>query len=137
MAQSVRTWWQLQDFHDFDVLAISLLAPFSPHISPVSATASQVLPWLRYVSVHDPRAQKKNTTAVVNLTCLATKGLNLFLGGIQGLATKRMKYPGWEVFWKKMWPLLGWNAIKCVCPCGPAVCPRLNVLGEISSLWCL
>jgi hypothetical protein len=53
----------------------------SPHISPVSATASQVLPWLRYVSVPGTAAQLwspqrvKNTTAVVNLTCLATKGL--------------------------------------------------------------
>ena len=46
----------------------------SPHISPVSATASQVLPWLRYVSVHDPQ-RVKNTPAVANLTCLATKGL--------------------------------------------------------------
>ncbi|MEO2048866.1 MAG: hypothetical protein ABGX16_20100 [Pirellulales bacterium] len=27
----------------------------SPHISPVSATASQVLPWLRYVSACDPQ----------------------------------------------------------------------------------
>jgi hypothetical protein len=35
------------------------LAPFSsPYISPVSAAASQVLPWLRYVSARDPRAQK-------------------------------------------------------------------------------
>jgi hypothetical protein len=30
----------------------------SPDISPVSATASQVLPWLRYVSVHDPQRVK-------------------------------------------------------------------------------
>jgi hypothetical protein len=46
----------------------------NPNISPISATASQVLPWLRYVSVHDPQ-RVKNMTAVVNLTCLATKGL--------------------------------------------------------------
>jgi hypothetical protein len=46
----------------------------SPHSSSVSATASQVLPWLRYVSAHDPQ-RVKNTIAVVNLTCLATKGL--------------------------------------------------------------
>ncbi|MEO2049593.1 MAG: hypothetical protein ABGX16_23800 [Pirellulales bacterium] len=46
----------------------------SPHISPVSATASQVIPWLRYVSASDPQ-RIKNTTAVANLTCLATKGL--------------------------------------------------------------
>jgi hypothetical protein len=53
----------------------------NPHISPVSATASQVVPWLRYVSVPGTAAQLwspqrvKNTTAVANLTCLATKGL--------------------------------------------------------------
>jgi hypothetical protein len=52
-----------------------------PHISPVSAMASQVLPWLRYVSASGTAAQLwspqcvKNTPAVANLTCLATKGL--------------------------------------------------------------
>ncbi|MEO2048638.1 MAG: hypothetical protein ABGX16_18945 [Pirellulales bacterium] len=46
----------------------------SPHISPVSAAAAQVLPWLRYVSPGDPQ-RVKNTPAVANLTCLATKGL--------------------------------------------------------------
>ncbi len=35
---------------------------------------SQVLPWLRYVSVRDPQ-RVKNTSAVTDLTCLATKGL--------------------------------------------------------------
>ncbi|MEO2048318.1 MAG: hypothetical protein ABGX16_17340 [Pirellulales bacterium] len=54
---------------------------------------SQVLPWLRYVSVHDPQ-RVKNTPAVENLTRLATKGLNHFLGWLRGLATKRMKYAG-------------------------------------------
>jgi hypothetical protein len=49
-------------------------AILSLHISPVSATASQVLPWLRYVSVCDPQCVK-NTPAVASLTCLATKGL--------------------------------------------------------------
>jgi hypothetical protein len=48
-----------------------LLKGLNPNISLVSATASQVLPWLRYVSVHDPQ-RVKNTPAVVNLTCLAT-----------------------------------------------------------------
>ncbi|MEO2046185.1 MAG: hypothetical protein ABGX16_06380, partial [Pirellulales bacterium] len=41
---------------------------------PVSAAAAQVLPWLRYVSPGDPQ-RVKNTPAVANLTCLATKGL--------------------------------------------------------------
>ena len=45
----------------------------NPHISPVSATAFQVLPWLRYVSARDPQ-RVKNTSAVTDLTCLATKG---------------------------------------------------------------
>jgi hypothetical protein len=54
----------------------------SPHISPVSAMASQVLPWLRYASAPGPAAQLwspqrvKNTPAVANLTGLATKGLS-------------------------------------------------------------
>ena len=68
----------------------------NPHISLVSATASQVLPWLRYVSACDPQSVK-NTPAVANLTCLATKGLNLIPSGLRGLATKRVKYTG---LWK-------------------------------------
>jgi hypothetical protein len=64
-----------------------IVAQPSPHISPFSATASQVLPWLRYVSVPGTTAQLwspqrvKNTPAVVNLTCLATKEIILFLVG--------------------------------------------------------
>ena len=50
------------------------LEGINPHISPVSATVSQVLPWLRYVSARDPQ-RVKNTSAVTDLTCLATKGL--------------------------------------------------------------
>ena len=70
----------------------------SPHISPVSATAFQVLPWLRYVSARDPQ-RVKNTSAAADLTCLATKGpchekTALSFIGNKGLATKRMKHPG-------------------------------------------
>ena len=58
----------------YGLLRRTRLMPASPDVSPVSATASQVLPWLRYVSAHDPQ-RVKNTPAVANLTCLATKGL--------------------------------------------------------------
>ncbi|MEO2048064.1 MAG: hypothetical protein ABGX16_16025, partial [Pirellulales bacterium] len=58
----------------------------NPHISPVSATASQILLWLRYVSsailnVYKTRLRSQTSHA------LPQKDL-------KHLATKRMKYPG-------------------------------------------
>jgi hypothetical protein len=58
----------------------------NPHISPVSATASQVLPWLRYVSACDPQRVKTRLRSQT-LHALPRKDL-------KHLATKRMKYAG-------------------------------------------